>query len=327
MNKNPRVYVIVPIYNVEPYLRECLDSVVNQTYKNLSIILVNDGSTDNSEAIAKEYLSDERVILISKENGGQSSARNLGLQYAFSLGGGDDYIFFLDGDDFLALETMEMMINTSSRYDYPDIVRCGVARYDEKGDFLQNYMSRQIGINKEYNGVSGLDYLAKIPLMYFSPSTSSLINIDLLKENNIVFDEGLINEDLPFAFKIYIKAKKVCFDESPFYGYRARYGSTSCAETFSNHGAELLFKSYKNNCDFLLSLFTNNNYEKIQKLISYNLGECAQAPIVCWIKDKTLCKKEELRPLLPFMKMKTKIIYFFPFLARIAMKLKRWIKK
>lgn len=239
-------------------------------------------------------------------------------------GGGDDYIFFLDSDDFLALETMEMMINTSNRYDYPDIVRCGIARYDEKGNFLQNYTSRQIGINKEYNGVNGLDYLAKIPPMYFSPSTSSLINIDLLKKNNIVFDEGLINEDLPFAFKIYIKAKKVCFDESSFYGYRARYGSTSCAETFSNHGTELLFKSYKNNCDFLLSLFTNNNYKKIQKLISYNLRECAQLPVLCWIQDRTICKKEELKPLFPFMTIKVKIAYFFPFIARIAIKIRQW---
>ena len=83
MKNNPKVYVIIPFYNVEPHLKECLDSVVNQTYQNLNIILVNDGSTDNSEAIAKEYLSDERVTLISKENGGQSSARSLGLQYAF----------------------------------------------------------------------------------------------------------------------------------------------------------------------------------------------------------------------------------------------------
>lgn len=94
--KNPKVYVIIPIYNVEPYLRECLDSIVNQTYRNLRIILVNDGSTDNSEAIAKEYLSDERVALISKENGGLSSARNARIRYVFSVwGGGIMIMFFL----------------------------------------------------------------------------------------------------------------------------------------------------------------------------------------------------------------------------------------
>lgn len=86
--KNPKVYIIIPFYNVEAYLRDCLHSIINQTYKNLKIILINDGSTDGSERIAKEYLNDDRVLLISKENGGASSARNLGIQKVFSLGGG-----------------------------------------------------------------------------------------------------------------------------------------------------------------------------------------------------------------------------------------------
>ncbi|MCR6579343.1 glycosyltransferase family 2 protein, partial [Campylobacter insulaenigrae] len=80
---NKKVGVVIPIYNVERYLRECLDSVINQTYKNLEIVLVNDGSTDeNSLNIAKEYtLKDERFILFDKENGGLSSARNVGIEY------------------------------------------------------------------------------------------------------------------------------------------------------------------------------------------------------------------------------------------------------
>ncbi|WP_158656794.1 glycosyltransferase family 2 protein, partial [Helicobacter bilis] len=80
--QNKKVGVVIPIYNVAPYLRECLDSVINQTYKNLSIVLVNDGSTDNNESlnIAKEYVAkDSRFILIDKENGGQSTARNVGI--------------------------------------------------------------------------------------------------------------------------------------------------------------------------------------------------------------------------------------------------------
>lgn len=82
--QNKKVGVVIPIYNVAPYLRECLDSVINQTYKNLSIVLVNDGSTDNNESlkIAKEYVAkDSRFILIDKENGGLSSARNVGIAW------------------------------------------------------------------------------------------------------------------------------------------------------------------------------------------------------------------------------------------------------
>lgn len=80
---SPKIGVVIPIYNVAKYLRDCLDSVINQTYSNLSIILVNDGSTDNESLnIAKEYTAkDERVILFCKENGGQSSARNAGIEY------------------------------------------------------------------------------------------------------------------------------------------------------------------------------------------------------------------------------------------------------
>ena len=90
---NPCVGIIIPIYNVEPYLRECLDSVINQTYKNLQIVLVDDGSTDNSFAIAKEYYErDERIALLKREkNGGMGAGRNTALDYlSNSLGGGGD---------------------------------------------------------------------------------------------------------------------------------------------------------------------------------------------------------------------------------------------
>ena len=97
MNK-PLISVIVPIYNVAPYVRECLDSVINQTYKNLQIILVNDGSTDESESIAREYLSDERIELVCTKNGGLSRARNTGLEKAIG-----EYIYFIDSDDYIDL--------------------------------------------------------------------------------------------------------------------------------------------------------------------------------------------------------------------------------
>ena len=82
---NPKISIIVPIYNVESYLKKCLDSIVNQTYQNLDIVLVDDGSTDRSLEIAKSYLYDSRVFLIQKPNGGLSSARNMGLELIHSL--------------------------------------------------------------------------------------------------------------------------------------------------------------------------------------------------------------------------------------------------
>lgn len=110
MNK-PLISVIVPIYNVAPYVRECLDSVINQTYKNLQIILVNDGSTDESESITREYLSDERIELVCTKNGGLSRARNIGLEKAIG-----EYIYFIDSDDYIDLRFLEEMVEIARKY-------------------------------------------------------------------------------------------------------------------------------------------------------------------------------------------------------------------
>lgn len=233
----------------------------------------------------------------------------------------------MDSDDFLDLEALKRMVEISNCYDGADIVRCGIARYSEKGEFIYDFTGIQIGIDEKLNGLSGIDYLSKIPLMYFSPSTSSLIKIKLLKENDIFFIENAINEDLAFAFKIYIKAQKICFIAKPFYAYRARFGSISCIDAFLTHSKELLYRSYKANFDYLASLLLESRYKKINNLIIYNLRECAQMPVLCWIRDRKLCTREELRPLVPFMKFKTKIAYSFPTIARVGLEIKEWIKK
>ena len=105
--KMEKISIIVPVYNVEKYLKTCLDSIINQTYQNLEIILVDDGSTDNSGEICEEYRkTDSRIILIHKENEGLSMARNFGLDIASG-----DYISFVDSDDFIARNMMEALYN------------------------------------------------------------------------------------------------------------------------------------------------------------------------------------------------------------------------
>ena len=102
----PLVSVIVPVYNVEKYLEQCVDSVLNQTYRNLEIILVDDGSQDSSREICDTYINvDSRVKVIHQENGGSSSARNAGLVCASGA-----YVFFLDSDDWLAYNAIEIML-------------------------------------------------------------------------------------------------------------------------------------------------------------------------------------------------------------------------
>ena len=113
----PRLSIIVPIYNVEKYLSRCIESILNQTFKDFELILVNDGSTDNCKEICEKYKRmDSRIIVANKKNGGLSSARNLGID--ISKG---DYIGFVDSDDFIDVHMYEILLNTINAYD-SDIV-------------------------------------------------------------------------------------------------------------------------------------------------------------------------------------------------------------
>ena len=108
-----KISIIIPIYNTALYLNKCLDSIINQTYKNIEIILINDGSKDNSLKICQEYtFRDNRIILINKQNAGVSQARNDGIKIASG-----DYIMFVDSDDWLELNTIEICVNEIKNYD------------------------------------------------------------------------------------------------------------------------------------------------------------------------------------------------------------------
>ena len=106
--RNELISIIVPIYNVEKYLRQCLDSIMNQTYRNFECLLINDGSSDNSEDICREYVSkDSRFRYFEKENGGVSSARNLGIEHSKG-----EYITFIDSDDWVDSDYLEVLYNS-----------------------------------------------------------------------------------------------------------------------------------------------------------------------------------------------------------------------
>ena len=103
-----KISVIIPIYNVEKYIRECIESILNQTFRNIEVIAVNDGSKDNSIKIVEEYLSDRRLKIINKENGGAPSARNIGMKTARGK-----YVYFIDSDDFIEKDVLEILYKNS----------------------------------------------------------------------------------------------------------------------------------------------------------------------------------------------------------------------
>ena len=152
--ENFKISVIVPVYNVEKYINRCVDSIINQTYKNLEIILVDDGSPDNCGKICDEYAKkDGRIKVVHKENGGVSSARNIGLDIATG-----DYIGFIDSDDYIELDMFECLVNSIIKYNL-DICECNFiieeknnisyvkCKYEnilENRDIIKNYLSDNI---------------------------------------------------------------------------------------------------------------------------------------------------------------------------------------
>lgn len=120
-----KISVIIPVYGVEKYIRQCLESVIKQTYKNLEIIVVNDGTKDNSMKIVEEYLVDERIKVINKENGGISSARNRGIEEATG-----EYVSFVDSDDWLEIDLYERIVQILEG-NKVDIIVFNYNRYSE----------------------------------------------------------------------------------------------------------------------------------------------------------------------------------------------------
>lgn len=213
---NDLITVIVPVYNVEKYLERCIESIINQTYKNLEIILVDDGSTDNSGNICDEYAKkDERIKVIHKENGGQATARNMALDIAKG-----NYIAFADSDDWVDTSIYEKLYNALISN---EANICVCARYNVYNDGKKE----TVFVGSESKVLSSEEAIKKI-LTYDNMDVAScdkLYDASVLKDNQ--FPVGYICEDIPFVFNAVINAKKVIYINEPLYFYLQRSGSTS----------------------------------------------------------------------------------------------------
>lgn len=208
MSSTSFVSVIVPIYNVAPYLRECLDSVINQTYQNLEIILINDGSIDESEEIAKEYLSDSRVQLISTPNGGLSKARNIGLDHAKG-----EYVYFMDSDDYIDLEFIEEMVRIAWEYDVEIVCNEQIIRFGGESEEFRQEKEPKILIPSSQNIAIG----GAVWRCLFSRS--------LIAYSGVRFLEGKVHEDEGFLYMIFPLCQKFALYCGKPYYYRQRVGS------------------------------------------------------------------------------------------------------
>ena len=214
------VSIIVPVYKVEQYLKRCMDSVLNQTYKNIEVILVNDGSPDNCPALCDEYAKiDSRVRVIHKENGGLSSARNVALD---SVKG--DYIFFVDSDDWLALDTLEVL-NEYLEKDYDMI------------SFQRTYLTEEKVVEKGEKNPKDMDVSQYIDASFLGRYdffvTTKIFKTEVF--NNIRFLEGRNYEDLEIMHRLFLNMKKVVgLDYFLYYYWKGNEGAITNTITMKN---------------------------------------------------------------------------------------------
>ena len=218
-----KITIIVPVYNVEHYLDKCLDSLINQTYKNLEIIVINDGSIDNSGIICQEYAQkDNRIVYIEKENGGQSEARNMGLDRMTG-----SYVTFVDSDDWIELDYVEILYKKITEYQ-ADIAVGNYYSFNETEGMCYFHIFGDSYHEKVYDNVSIFENLYESQEMKSFALISvwgKLYKADLVK--HLRFDIGKLGEDGYLNQKIYLLAEKTIYLNKGLYAYRQREGSSS----------------------------------------------------------------------------------------------------
>ncbi|MGO5421345.1 glycosyltransferase family 2 protein [Mediterraneibacter faecis] len=215
MDNRMLISIIVPIFNVENYLEQCIRSIINQTYKNLEIILVDDGATDNCPQICDRYAGlDKRIKVIHKTNGGLSDARNAGLKIATG-----EYIGFVDSDDYIEPVMYERLISGCITYD-AQVATCGRKNVDENGRFINEmFIIPEVTTFNPKEVINGIITWNKFDVA----SWDKLYRKDLFKEMH--FPVGVYSEDLVIIPSIINKCDKIVHVGESLYCYRQRKGS------------------------------------------------------------------------------------------------------
>ena len=286
----PTVSVIVPVYNVEKYLARCVDSITSQTYENLDIILVDDGSTDNSGRICDEYAKkDTRIRVIHQKNKGASAARNCGITAASG-----NYIGFIDSDDWIDKDMYELLVNTAIEH-HADIARC---------DTYLNYDDGTEKTNSDYSNVRVLDCVQAIKETVYTDINMSMCNklfaSYILKAE--MFNESLIcTEDWELNYRILKKNDTLisAYINLPKYHYYMRDGSAthSWSEKAIRDSFELFEKIYE--CEkedvevfpYACRGYVSHNMPIIKAAI---LAKKTKSPLFSYMIDKISGKEKDL---------------------------------
>ncbi|MBO5469682.1 MAG: glycosyltransferase family 2 protein [Lachnospiraceae bacterium] len=241
------VSVIIPVYNVQDYLDKCIDSIVNQTYNNLQIIIVDDGSTDNSGRLCDNWAKEDgRILIIHKENGGLSDARNEGLKYVKG-----EYIVFVDSDDYIHRNMIYEMLQNINQY------ACEIAICNRYYEFSDGLRKLRYGYRKELVIMDVQKAVQELLLCrYFDMAAwAKMFKFSLFE--NIRFPKGKLSEDYYIMYLLFSKAKRIVYFDTPLYYYLQRNGSIS--------------KNVKLNLDYVEAArqqrdFVSQNYPDLSEL-------------------------------------------------------------
>jgi glycosyltransferase involved in cell wall biosynthesis len=270
-NMNELISILVPIYNVAPYLRQCIESIINQTYKNLEIILVNDGSTDECSSICDEYAAkDNRIKVIHKKNGGQDSARKEGMKSVNGL-----YIGYVDGDDWIEPEMYETLYRLAKQSGALVVESGAIDTYNNKEVFRRSYYNDGF-----YNGERFADIIPTIIHTgnFFQHGISPYLVTKLFYKDCIynyqMFPEKSSNlvDDVMCVFPSVINSQSIYITHECFYHYRIRSDSTK--RTTRSDVVETVKKNYSewlkrfNADDFKDSIKSQLNYFVMYLLLS-----------------------------------------------------------
>lgn len=260
-----KVSVIVPVYNAENYLANCLETLIKQTYENIELLIINDGSTDNSLEICTAYeQKDDRIKLFNIPNSGVSTARNLGIDKSTG-----DYITFVDSDDWVELNAIEFGVNKMSETD-ADII---IWSYFKNFPGEERALSLLPGGSKTYTENKDLLYLKSIYQFYGQQTLGDTVSAgttwgkfykaELIKENDIKFKKELTrSQDVIFGLEAFSQAKVIDYHDVPLYHYRINNSSTCSGTRFIND-TETPFNSLLNEMDKFSQQFKEReNFEE-----------------------------------------------------------------
>lgn len=251
------ISIIIPVYKVEAYIHTCVDSILGQSYKNIEVILVDDGSPDACPLICDEYAKrDQRIKVIHKPNGGLSDARNVGLMNATG-----DYVIFVDSDDFwMDNKDLESLVNEVNKTPDCDFIGFNCSYYYETEDRYSPWITYQRFLCQDDKDKLILS-LVKTGVFPVS-AWSKILKRDFLVENHILFIKGLLSEDIPWFLQILDIAQKFRVVDLYVYAYRQVSNGSSITHSFNEKHFEDILGIIKSGIDYIKHAFFSSEVQK-----------------------------------------------------------------